>query len=64
MLEAHPMNFNNLKQNSDKCWNDQMQEAHSEGIYLKRPELRMPVLHQKLFVYMLEKLNYPPEFRR
>ena len=28
---------------------------------MKRPELRLPVLHQQLFVYTLEKLNYPPK---
>ena len=27
---------------------------------MKRPELRKPVLHPKLLVYELEKLNHPP----
>ena len=44
----------------DKNRNDQIQKAHSWGMYVPRPELWMPVLHQKSLVYKLEKLNWPP----
>ena len=61
MLKVNPMNFNNLQQHWDKNGNNQAQKARSEGINMKRPELRMPVLYQRLLVYKLEKLNCPPE---
>ena len=41
-----------------------MQKLSSEGIFVERQELRVPVLHQILFVYKLEKRNYPPESRQ
>ena len=35
-----------------------------QKIFMKRPEMRMPVLHQKFLVYKLEKFNWPPETRQ
>ena len=32
-------------------------------IQMERPDLRMPVFHQRLLIYKLEKLNYPPGSR-
>ena len=64
IMKVNPMNFNNLKQNCDKIWNDQKQKACSEEIFVERLELLMPELHQKLFVHKLETRNYPPESGR
>ena len=53
MLKVNPMNFNHLKQNCHNFWNDQIQKARSQRVILKGPEVRVPVLHQKLLVYKL-----------
>ena len=37
-----------------------MQKACSQEIFVKRQELRVPVLRQKLFVHKPEKRKYPP----
>ena len=47
-----------------QSWNDQTQNACSQEIDAIRQELRMPLLHQRLFVPKLEKRNCQPEFRR
>ena len=49
-MRVNPKIFNNLKQSRDEKCNDEMQNACTQEIYVQKQELRMPVLHQKLFV--------------
>ena len=55
-MKVNPNNFNNLK-SGDNIGNDQLQKACSQ-------ELRMPILHRKLFAHKPEKHLCPPELRR
>ena len=41
-----PKNSNDLKQSGANIGNDQVRKACSQETYVKRHELRMPILHQ------------------